>query len=120
MFDLGLWIEIFQSMNKNRTRSILSGFTVAFAILLFTILIGISNGLGGDANTSLKFGKYIIEEIAGVKLERKYIKGPLGVRGRNSDNTDVKKLLNWEPKISLKEGLTKTYEWIYDQYRTKQ
>ena len=46
MFDLGLWIEIFQSMNKNRTRSILSGFTVAFAILLFTILIGISNGLG--------------------------------------------------------------------------
>ena len=46
MFDLGLWIEIFQSMNKNRTRSILSGFTVAFAILLFTILIGIANGLG--------------------------------------------------------------------------
>jgi len=46
MFDLGLWIEIFQSMNKNRTRSILSGFTVAFAILLFTVLIGIANGLG--------------------------------------------------------------------------
>ena len=46
MFDLGLWREIFQSMNKNRTRSILSGFTVAFAILLFTILIGIANGLG--------------------------------------------------------------------------
>lgn len=45
MFDLGLWREIFQSMNKNRTRSILSGFTVAFAILLFTILIGIANGL---------------------------------------------------------------------------
>ncbi len=46
MFDLDLWREIFQSMNKNRTRSILSGFTVAFAILLFTILIGIANGLG--------------------------------------------------------------------------
>lgn len=45
MFDLDLWREIFQSINKNRTRSILSGFTVAFAILLFTILFGIANGL---------------------------------------------------------------------------
>ncbi len=45
MFDLDLWREIFQSINMNRTRSVLSGFTVAFAILLFTILFGISNGL---------------------------------------------------------------------------
>ena len=45
MFDLDLWREIFQSINKNRTRSLLSGFTVAFAILLFAILFGIANGL---------------------------------------------------------------------------
>ncbi len=45
MFDLDLWREIFQSINKNRTRSLLSGFTIAFAILLFTILFGIANGL---------------------------------------------------------------------------
>ena len=45
MFDIDTWREIFQSMNKNRTRSILSGFMVAFAILLFTILFGIANGL---------------------------------------------------------------------------
>ncbi|RMZ50749.1 FtsX-like permease family protein [Flavobacteriaceae bacterium PRS1] len=45
MFDIDLWREIFQSINMNRTRSILSGFTVAFAILLFTILFGITNGL---------------------------------------------------------------------------
>jgi len=45
MFDLDLWREIFQSINKNRTRSLLSGLTVAFAILLFTILFGITNGL---------------------------------------------------------------------------
>ena len=45
MFDLDLWREIFQSMNKNRLRSILSGFTVAFAIMLFTLLFGIANGL---------------------------------------------------------------------------
>ncbi len=45
MFDLDGWREIFQSINKNKLRSILSGFTVAFAILLFTLLFGIGNGL---------------------------------------------------------------------------
>lgn len=50
MFDLDLWREIFQSINKNRTRSLLSGFTVAFAILLFTILFGIANGLQNTFN----------------------------------------------------------------------
>ncbi|EGV42708.1 FtsX-like permease family protein [Bizionia argentinensis JUB59] len=45
MFDIDLWREIFQSINKNRTRSLLSGFTVAFAILLFAILFGLANGL---------------------------------------------------------------------------
>jgi len=45
MFDLDAWREIFQSINKNKLRAILSGFTVAFAILLFTLLFGIVNGL---------------------------------------------------------------------------
>ncbi len=45
MFDIDLWREIFQSIKMNKTRSLLSGFTVAFAILLFTILFGITNGL---------------------------------------------------------------------------
>jgi len=61
MFDRDLWREIFQSINMNRTRSLLSGFTVAFAILLFTILFGIANGLQNtfaeafvdDANNSI-------------------------------------------------------------------
>lgn len=45
MFDLDRWREIFQSINKNKLRSIMSGFTVAFAILLFTLLFGIVSGL---------------------------------------------------------------------------
>ncbi len=61
MFDFGLWREIFQSINKNRTRSLLSGFTVAFAILLFVFLFGMGNGLNNtftegfvdDANNSI-------------------------------------------------------------------
>ena len=45
MFDIDFWREVFQSIDKNRTRSLLSGFTVAFAILLFTVLFGLANGL---------------------------------------------------------------------------
>ncbi|NQY05706.1 MAG: ABC transporter permease [Flavobacteriaceae bacterium] len=45
MFDIDLWREIFQSISKNKLRSLLSGFTVSFAILLFTLLFGIANGL---------------------------------------------------------------------------
>jgi putative ABC transport system permease protein len=45
MFDLDRWLEIFQTLNKNKLRTILSGFTIAFAILLFTLLFGIGNGL---------------------------------------------------------------------------
>jgi GDP-D-mannose 3', 5'-epimerase len=57
-----------------------------------------------------------VEEIAKRKLERKYDPtAPKGVRGRNSDNTLIKKYLGWEPSIPLKEGLKKTYDWIKEQ-----
>jgi GDP-D-mannose 3', 5'-epimerase len=59
----------------------------------------------------------IAESFAGIKLKRVYdLSAPKGVYGRNSDNTMIKKLLHWEPSISLREGLEKTYAWIYDQY----
>ncbi|MFD0963621.1 ABC transporter permease [Pseudofulvibacter geojedonensis] len=54
MFDLDLWREIFQSISKNKLRSLLSGFTVAFAILLFTLLFGIANGLENTFNSFFK------------------------------------------------------------------
>jgi nucleoside-diphosphate-sugar epimerase len=58
----------------------------------------------------------IIEGIAGVKLERRYnLDAPKGVRGRNSDNTLIKKLLGWEPSIPLEVGLDETYRWIHNQ-----
>ena len=59
----------------------------------------------------------IAESFAGIKLKRVYdLSAPKGVYGRNSDNTLIKKELKWEPSISLREGLEKTYRWIYDQY----
>ncbi len=54
-------------------------------------------------------------EFKGKKLKIKYIDGPLGVKGRNSDNTLCELKLGWKPTRPLKEGLEKTYKWIKDQ-----
>jgi GDP-D-mannose 3',5'-epimerase len=61
----------------------------------------------------------LIMDIAGKKLCLKHIPGPLGVRGRNSDNRKVREKLGWEPRISLREGLGKTYPWIESQVRKR-
>ena len=59
----------------------------------------------------------LAEGFAGIKLHRKYnLNAPKGVNGRNSDNTLIQMLLNWEPNTPLKVGLERTYAWIYDQY----
>src|SRR5439155_25369773 len=72
--------------------------------------------LGSDELVTINGLVDIVEEIAGIKLRRKYnLKAPKGVNGRNSDNTRIKKLLGWAPGIRLREGLEKTYGWIYDQ-----
>jgi GDP-D-mannose 3',5'-epimerase len=58
----------------------------------------------------------IVEEIAGIKVSRNYdLSAPQGVRGRNSDNTQLKAALGWEPDVSLHDGMAETYAWIYDQ-----
>ena len=58
----------------------------------------------------------IVEDIAGVKLERHYNLGaPKGVNGRNSDNTMIQERLGWEPSTTLRDGMEKTYRWIYDE-----
>src|SRR5437588_1665906 len=72
--------------------------------------------LGSDELVTINQLVDIVEEIAGVKLERKYNLGaPKGVNGRNSDNTKILQLMGWEPSIRLKEGMAKTYEWIESQ-----
>jgi nucleoside-diphosphate-sugar epimerase len=63
----------------------------------------------------------IVEEIAGIKLKRTYnLKAPKGVNGRNSDNTVIKKYLGWEPSIRLRDGMERTYRWIYDEMLKEQ
>ena len=59
-----------------------------------------------------------VEKIAGVKMNRNYdLDAPKGVAGRNSDNTFIKEILDWEPGTSLDEGLAATYKWIKEQYQ---
>ncbi|HEV2353938.1 MAG TPA: GDP-mannose 4,6-dehydratase, partial [Puia sp.] len=54
-------------------------------------------------------------EIAGKKLRIRHINGPLGVRGRNSDNRLIRHKLEWEPSAPLRDGLEETYGWIAEQ-----
>ncbi len=62
----------------------------------------------------------IVEDIAGIKLKRNYnLNAPKGVNGRNSDNTLIKSLMGWEPQIKLRDGMERTYRWIYDQMANK-
>ena len=72
--------------------------------------------LGSSEMVSINQLVDIVEEIAGFRLERKYdLDAPKGVRGRNSENTLIKKYLNWEPSIPLRKGMKKTYDWIKEQ-----
>jgi nucleoside-diphosphate-sugar epimerase len=57
----------------------------------------------------------IVADVAGKTIEKKHIPGPLGVRGRNSDNRLIAEKLGWAPSQSLRAGLERTYEWIERQ-----
>ena len=72
--------------------------------------------LGSSEMVSINQLTDLAESIAGYKLKRTYDpNAPKGVRGRNSENTLIRKYLGWEPSIPLKDGLTKTFIWIKEQ-----
>jgi len=72
--------------------------------------------LGSSEMVSINQLVDIVEEIAGYKMERKYdLNAPKGVRGRNSENTLIRKYLGWEPSIPLKKGMKKTFDWIKEE-----
>ena len=88
----------------------------------FKIFEGTSSevyNLGSNEQVSINQMIELIEEIGGYKVEKNYqLDKPKGVRGRSSDNEKIKKLLNWEPSISLKTGLETTYSWIFNQIKS--
>lgn len=75
--------------------------------------------LGQDRMVSINELAAIIANIANIEVRIRHVPGPQGVRGRNSDNTLLKTVLNWTPEISLEEGLAKTYAWIESQVHAR-
>jgi nucleoside-diphosphate-sugar epimerase len=75
--------------------------------------------IGSDEMVTINQLADLIMDIAGKKLKKKHISGPLGVRGRNSDNRLISKKLGWQPTQPLKVGLEKTYSWINEQVQKK-
>jgi nucleoside-diphosphate-sugar epimerase len=76
--------------------------------------------LGSSELVSINQLVSIAEEIAGITLKRNYkLDAPKGVAGRNSDNTKIRGYLKWEPSTRLRDGMEKTYRWIYDEFAAK-
>ncbi len=72
--------------------------------------------IGSDELVSINGLVDLVQSIAGTRLRRLHrLNAPLGVRGRNSDNTLIRERLGWEPSISLADGMRKTYEWILSE-----
>ena len=73
--------------------------------------------LGQDRMVTINELADMIASIAGARVHKIHVPGPQGVRGRNSDNSRLRRVLGWEPEISLEEGLARTYPWIEQQVR---
>jgi len=72
--------------------------------------------LGSDEIVTINGLVDIVEEISGIQCKRSYnLDAPKGVNGRNSDNTLIKESFGWAPSIKLRDGMERTYRWIYDQ-----
>lgn len=72
--------------------------------------------IGSDEMVTINELVDMVMDIAKKKVKIKHIPGPLGVRGRNSDNTLIQKKLKWRPSQPLRKGMEKTYKWIKEQY----
>ena len=75
--------------------------------------------IGSEEMVSINDLAKMIMKIAGKNLSINHISGPLGVRGRNSDNKLILEMLGWAPSGSLENGLNKTYEWINNEVKIK-
>lgn len=71
--------------------------------------------IGSEEMISINDFATMIADVAGKTININHIPGPLGVRGRSSDNRLIREVLGWEPNAPLREGITKTYEWVKQQ-----
>jgi nucleoside-diphosphate-sugar epimerase len=71
--------------------------------------------IGSDEMVTINQLVDIAAKVAGKSIHKKHIPGPLGVRGRNSDNHLIQEKLNWAPSTKLEDGIRTTYSWIKNQ-----
>ena len=76
--------------------------------------------IGSEEMVSINQLAEMAMDIAGKKLNIKHIPGPLGVRGRNSDNRLIKEKLGWEPNWPLRKGMEIAYKWIAEQVQKRE
>jgi GDP-D-mannose 3',5'-epimerase len=74
--------------------------------------------IGSDEMVTINQLADMIMQVAGKHVEKRHIPGPLGVRGRNSDNRLIREKLGWEPSQPLATGLETTYAWVERQTRS--
>jgi GDP-D-mannose 3', 5'-epimerase len=74
--------------------------------------------VGSEEMVSIDDLAGLIIAISGKSLSIRHIDGPVGVRGRNSDNTLIRAAAGWEPRTRLREGIRETFQWVADQVRT--
>lgn len=75
--------------------------------------------LGSDRMVTINELADMVANAAGMEIGKRHVEGPQGVRGRNSDNTLLRRVLGWEPATSLEEGVARTYVWIEEQVRAR-
>ena len=111
-------IEIWGDGNQTRSFLYIDECLEGIRQLMDSDFIGPVN-IGSEEMITINGLAEIIMDIAGKRLSIKHIEGPLGVRGRNSDNRLIFEKLGWKPTRRLKEGIVKTYQWIAEQVKTK-
>lgn len=111
-------IEIWGSGEQTRSFMYIDDCLQGIQAIMRSETIDFPINLGSAEKVSINQLVDIVEDIAGIKLKRHYnLAAPKGVNGRNSENTLIKKMLNWEPAIPLRVGMEKTYAWIFDQIK---
>jgi nucleoside-diphosphate-sugar epimerase len=110
-------IEMWGDGNQTRSFLYIDECLEGVRRLMDSAFLGPVN-IGSEEMVSINELAAMIMDIAGKKLEIKHISGPLGVRGRNSDNKLIRDKLGWEPNYPLRKGLEQTYHWIVKQIQT--
>lgn len=111
-------IEIWGDGKQTRSFLYISECIEAIRRLMKSDFTGPVN-VGSDEMITINDMVKMVAKIANKSIKIKNIPGPTGVRGRNSDNKLIREKLDWAPSQSLKDGITKTYNWIGSQMAVK-